>query len=143
MSWGICHLTLLENFSHRNSLVTLLLLNRRNRMSGYPVNTAANSMGLMWNPLRHNNCKNYRINEVLFASWGSQRATRLWIPALSSYTTTTWLISIFRGQPGPSSTVITSSNPIFSLLLMEIFFEFVYFWAVHREWQIKFVSIPV
>lgn len=101
-------------------LPTLLLLNRRNRMSGY-LNTAANSMGLMWNPLGHN-CKNYRINEVLFASWGSQRATRLWIPALSFYTTTTWLISIFRGQPGPSSIVITSSNPIFSSLLMEIFF---------------------
>lgn len=66
-------------------LQTLLLLNRRNRMSGYRVNTAANSMGLMWNPFRHN-CKNHRIKEDMFASYGSQRATRLWIPALSSYT---------------------------------------------------------
>lgn len=53
-------------------------------MPGYPVNTAANSMGLMWNPFRYN-CKNYRIKEGMFASWGSQRVARLWIPALSSY----------------------------------------------------------
>lgn len=123
-------------------LQTWLLLNRRNRMSGYPVNTAANSMGLIWNPFRYN-CKNYRIKEVMFASWGSQRVPRLWIPALSSYTTTTWLISVFRGEPGPSSIVMTYSNPIFSSLLLEICFEFFYYWAVYREWQPKFVSIPV